>query len=135
MRIVIDTNVLVSALLTPSGNPARVLSLALQGRIIFQYDQRILSEYREVLLRDKFGFSRDSVDTLIDFIEHEGEARLCVPTTNKFPDESDRKFWDIACSGPIDALITGNVTRFPRHPRLMNPQAFLSFYIRHSRNT
>jgi len=59
--IVLDTNILVSALITPFGKAARVLDLVIRGDIRILYDDRILSEYREVLLRPKFGFEAKDV--------------------------------------------------------------------------
>ena len=56
MRIVLDTNVLVSALLSPHGAPAAVLQLVVTGRVVLCFDARVLSEYREVLRREKFDF-------------------------------------------------------------------------------
>ena len=57
MLVVIDTNVLVSALWSKNGAPAKIISLVLQGKLIPCYDYRILSEYRTVLARPKFGFT------------------------------------------------------------------------------
>ncbi len=51
MRIVVDTNVLVSGLLNPYGSPGRILDLVLSGRIQVLYDDRILEEYQDVLAR------------------------------------------------------------------------------------
>ena len=56
MRFVIDSNVVVSAMLSPHAPPAQVIRLALQGDLGLLYDGRILAEYREVLMRPKFGF-------------------------------------------------------------------------------
>lgn len=72
MKIVLDTNVLVSSLLNPDGSPAGVLKLLLNGRIIMLYDNRILGEYLAVLSREKFGFRREWIDPLIDFIRQDG---------------------------------------------------------------
>ena len=56
MLAVVDTNVLISALITPFGNAARILDMAMAGELRLLYDDRILSEYRDVLLRPKFSF-------------------------------------------------------------------------------
>ena len=57
MLAVIDTNILVSALWSRNGAPARILSLIISGELIPCYDYRILCEYREVLTRPKFKFT------------------------------------------------------------------------------
>ena len=57
MRVVVDTNVIVSGILNPHGPPGRVVDALLSGNNSALHDDRILSEYREVLLRPTFGFS------------------------------------------------------------------------------
>ena len=59
MRIVLDTNVLVSGLLNPDGAPGRLLDLILGGRLQILYDDRILGEYSDVLARPQFGFRQE----------------------------------------------------------------------------
>ena len=54
MKVVLDTNVLVSAFLKPRSNPARILRLVLQGDIQIVINEHIMAEYREVLFRPKF---------------------------------------------------------------------------------
>jgi putative PIN family toxin of toxin-antitoxin system len=53
MKVVLDTNVVVSGLLQPKGNPAQVLALALAGAVQVCYGQRLLAEYAEVLARPR----------------------------------------------------------------------------------
>ena len=70
MKIVLDTNVLVSGLLTPFGPSGKIVRMVSAGRLILQIDARILSEYQEVLHRPKFKFNKDhirkGVKSLID---------------------------------------------------------------------
>ena len=68
MNIVIDTNVLVSSLWKKEGTCAKILYKVLNNELILVYDQRILHEYKSVLERPKFGFTKDEVKSLIDFI-------------------------------------------------------------------
>lgn len=80
MRVVLDTNVLISAIITPFGNAARILDLVLLREIqAIYYDDRILAEYREVLLRPKFDFENNDVDELVTFIGSEGFKVTAVP--------------------------------------------------------
>lgn len=65
MPVVIDTNILVSALWSRNGAPAGVVSMVLTGGIVHCYDYRILCEYREVLQRPKFGFSKSEINSLL----------------------------------------------------------------------
>jgi len=78
LRIVLDTNVLASALSSPNGAPAAVLQPILPGWVVPCFDARIPSEYREVLRRAKFDFDARLVDDLLDFLESEGELVASV---------------------------------------------------------
>lgn len=69
MRLVLDTNVLVSALLTPAGPPSRVLELILTQRAQALVDERILAEYREVLGRQKLKLDPSKVTIALDFFD------------------------------------------------------------------
>ena len=75
MNVVIDTNVLVSALWSKNGTCAKILYRVLNYELIVVYDQRILHEYKVVLERTKFRFTKDEVKAIIDFIKNEG---LCI---------------------------------------------------------
>ena len=59
MRIVLDTNVLVSGLLTPFGSSGEIVRMVFSGELILCIDARILSEYKEVLNRPKFKFDEN----------------------------------------------------------------------------
>ncbi|MEE9118732.1 MAG: PIN domain-containing protein, partial [Calditrichia bacterium] len=69
MKIVLDTNVLVSGLLTPFGSSGEIVRMVSAGILILQYDSRILLEYQEVLYRPKFQFDREHIDTLLAYIK------------------------------------------------------------------
>jgi uncharacterized protein len=111
MRLVVDTNVLVSALLSPLGPPAQVLRLMLQGDLVPLHDDRILREYREVLSRPKFAFAPEDVRALLQGIEGGGETVFAKPLPLELPDADDLPFLEVAVAGSADALVTGN----PRH--------------------
>lgn len=125
MKVVIDTNVLVSGLLTPNGYPAKILSLLLNERIKILYDNRIIEEYKEVLSRDKFGFNDEYIEALIEFIKQDGIFILADPIEDKFDDEDDKKFLEVAKSGDSKYLITGNTAHFPEVAIIVKPQEFI----------
>jgi putative PIN family toxin of toxin-antitoxin system len=125
MKVVLDTNVIVSALLNPNGLPAGILSLVLTGTIELSYDNRIFSEYKEVLHRNKFGFDAELIDTLLDFITHEGKFINAIPLNTPFKDEEDKKFYEVFKSGLIDWLITGNKKDFPAEKNIVTPKEYL----------
>lgn len=127
MLAVIDTNVLVSALWSRNGAPARLLSLVISGAIIPCYDYRILTEYREVLKRPKFGFTASEVNSLLDWIADNGRCVLAEPLSTEFTDEADKKFYEVAkaCGAK---LITGNTKHFPHDGLVMTVTEFLERY-------
>lgn len=127
MLIVVDTNVLVSALWSKTGAPAKIISLVLQGKLIPCYDYRILSEYRTVLARPKFGFTDGEINALLDWIEVYGRSILAEPLEDIFIDDSDKKFYEVAkCSNAI--LVTGNLKHFPNDAKIMSVSDFLVKY-------
>ena len=131
MNIVLDTNVLVSALLSPYGPPARILDLTLLGKLIPLYDDRILHEYRQVLLRERFGFALQAVEAVLQYVELAGTKVIAAPLARRqaAPDPEDLMFLEVALVGRADALITGNVHHFPsairQGIRVVEPAAFL----------
>ena len=125
MNIVIDTNVLVSGLINPNGNPAKILNMILNSNLTVLYDERIINEYRNVLKREKFGFPDDLINPLIEFIRSEGISIISEPISLKFTDEDDKKFYEIALSGIADYLVTGNKNHFPNKRFIVNPTEFL----------
>ena len=96
MIVVLDTNVLVSALLSPFQAPARVLDLVLSGEIDAVVDDRILAEYRAVLARPKFGFDVRAVHDLLDYFEHAGVVAPAMPLTIDPPHPDDCTFVEAA---------------------------------------
>lgn len=112
MRVVVDTNVLVSAFMNRGGAPGRVLDLLLARALVVLYDHRILDEYAEVLLRPRFAFDAGEVDLLLDFVEHAGEYVAAERLNLVLPDSTDLPFLEVAMGGHTDALITGNAKHF-----------------------
>lgn len=118
MRVVIDTNVLVSGVINPHGPPGRILDAILTGTITVLHEDRIMSEYRVVLMRPAFGFQRADVDALVDFIGLAGEPTVAQHLTVVLPDATDLPFLEVAAGGRADALVTGNIKHFkPRRGR------------------
>jgi putative PIN family toxin of toxin-antitoxin system len=132
MKIVLDTDVLVSGLISPFGPPARILRLLAAGDLLICYDARIIAEYHDVLNRQKFGFNRDSVEWLLDYFVQNGQAVAAVPLAKPLPDADDEAFLEVAFSGQADALVTGNLSHFPKRfcgkINVLSPADFLAFY-------
>lgn len=113
MRIVLDTNVLVSGLLSPWGAPAVVVRLAVAGELQLAVDPRIVDEYREVLSRPRFGFDPEDVRTILEHLERESHWVSCRPLPTTLPDPDDEVFLEVALAAGADALVTGNSRHFP----------------------
>jgi putative PIN family toxin of toxin-antitoxin system len=125
ISVVIDTNILVSALLSPFGSPAKILDHVLNGNAVMCYDSRILIEYEEVLVRPKFMFDKNSVRKLLDFIVYTGVSIIPVPLPYSFVAEDDKMFYEVAKSANA-YLVTGNAKHFPNDPLVISPQEFVS---------
>ena len=127
MHVVIDTNILVSALWSKNGAPARIISMVINGSLVPCYDYRILGEYREVLRRPKFRFSNGEINSLLDWIESSGRSVVADPIEESFIDEADKKFYEVAkfCQAK---LITGNIKHFPQDPLVVTVAEFLEEY-------
>lgn len=113
MIIVLDTNVLVAGLLSPYGPCGDIVRLASAGKLRLALDARILSEYREVLLRPKFRFDPDKIASLVDQL---GRCGICVapsPLPEPLPDPDDEAFLEVALAANAACLVTGNLAHFP----------------------
>lgn len=125
-----DTNVLVSALLSPHAPQAQVLRLVLQGDLKPLHDERILSEYRQVLARSTFGFDPEDARAVLEAIEWSGELVFARPLPVDLPDPDDLPFLEVAAAGSADALVTGNLhhyqaTRGSHDVRVLSPRELL----------
>jgi putative PIN family toxin of toxin-antitoxin system len=129
LRIVLDTNVLVSALLRPQSLPGRVLDRVLARQVTLALDRRIFNEYQDVLFRPEFALPPDAVSTLLEFVWQSSERVQAVSLPIRLPDPDDVMFIEVAVSALADALVTGNLKHFPpgqRHGvRVLNPREWL----------
>lgn len=124
MLVVVDTNILVSALWSRNGAPARAVGLVLSGQLTPCYDHRIMLEYRQVLQRPKFRFQPSEINALLAWIKQSGRSVVPAPVDVPFVDEADRKFYEVAkyCGA---VLITGNLKHFPNDDAVMSVSDFL----------
>ncbi len=113
MSIVVDTNVLVSALLRPGTPPAAVLDLVLSRQVRIALDERIFAEYDEVLARPELDLPPDRVGALLDFLWLTGERIHAVALAIRLPDPDDVIFIEVAVSALASALVSGNIRHDP----------------------
>ena len=128
---VIDTNVLVSALMShnPNSPTVRIHYAILNKEIRVLYSPEIIAEYEDVLFRDKFSFDRGKVDEIIDFIRLYGQdITPAEPDTEDFPDPDDKIFYCVALATQDEdaVLVTGNAKHFPPAPFIVSPADFIA---------
>ncbi len=113
MRVVIDRVVLVSGVLRPDGPPGRLLDAVFAGALEVLVDDRILQEYRAVLLRPRFALDPSDVGVLLYTLRDEAELVLAPPLKLELPEREDRPFLEVALAGHADALVTDSARHFP----------------------
>ena len=120
---VIDTNVLVSALLTSNLDAAtvKVVKALMEDQITPLFDKDIIKEYSDVLKRPKFSFSEKIVDYYIRAIKNKGLASSRVLSKESFSDPKDIVFYEVALSKEDAYLVTGNTKHFPKKPIVVTP--------------
>jgi putative PIN family toxin of toxin-antitoxin system len=132
MKIVLDTNVLVSGLITPFGSSGEILRMIFSGELTLCLDARILAEYRDVLLRPKFKFNKEHISTLLDYIRQNSIFLSASPLKQHLPDIDDEPFLEVAITGKSSSLITGNLIHYPfelrQGIRVLSPSEFMEFY-------
>ena len=131
--VVLDTNVLVSALWSADGNPSQIVHMIPDRKIIPHFCEEILQEYKTVLSRSSFHFHQNRVDELLERFVLYGRNVEARKSDISLPDESDRIFFDTANeSGAI--LITGNIKHYPSESFIFSPADFLSKFAEISHN-
>jgi len=127
LRVVLDTNVLLSACWTPTGLEADIVASAIAGRLTAYVSPAVLSEYKDVLFRPKFATVQDlATRTLNDF---ERCATVVNPTETLCfsKDDDDNRFLECAAAAKADFLISGNLKHYPAtwgETRIVNARGF-----------
>lgn len=129
---VIDTNVLVSAMLKWESVPGSIINLAFEGIIVPLVNSRILNEYRIVLSRSKFGLPKEIVDNILKTMELRGLNIDESPLDIELPDPDDKVFFEVVMEErkTEDAyLVTGNIKHFPVKPFVVTPRQMLDIIL------
>jgi len=114
IRIVLDTNVVVSAMLSRLGNEAIVLRMVRSGVLQACVSLAVLEEYESVLRRPAFRLPKSSIDELLLFLRVEAITVSPQIAINASPDEPDNRFLECAESAKAEFLVTGNKRHFPK---------------------
>ena len=113
LMVVLDTNVLVSGLLSQKSWPAKILDLVLSDHIQVAFDDRILGEYEEVLSRPEFRIHPPRMLAVIDHIELTGKLVEPEPLSPEgYTDPDDILFAEVFITSNADALLTGNLRHY-----------------------
>jgi putative PIN family toxin of toxin-antitoxin system len=131
VKAVLDTNVLVSGLISSAGPPARLVDALRTGRLQLVCDDRIFAEYQDVLHRDYFRryFSVDEARILLDYIAAESEWQVTDLSLAPLPDPDDTCFAEVAIAAKVP-LTTGNLKHYQQAQKhgldLRNPAELLN---------
>jgi putative PIN family toxin of toxin-antitoxin system len=131
ITVVLDTNVLVSSLLSRKSSPAKILDLILENQILVAYDDRILGEYEEVLSRTELHIPPPRMLAVIDHIELNGKyiEPETLPTDG-YTDPDDIMFAEVFITSSADALVTGNLRHYKplleQEALVLTPAQFLA---------
>ena len=128
--VVIDTNVLVSALLTKNKGSAtaKVIYAISSGLIVPLYNEDIFAEYDEVLHRKKFPFSEERIQGILSVIEQFGMIVDSSPAGEKLIDPDDLVFYEVVLEKREDDayLVTGNQRHFPKREYIVTPAEMIA---------
>jgi putative PIN family toxin of toxin-antitoxin system len=127
--VVFDTNVLISALLTPRGTCAQAFQAAIEADAVFLYSAATKAEHQEVVTRPHLQIRLQLFQEMQGYLEQYGEDTLplAIPPLK---DPKDTAFLAVALAGGADYLVTGNLKHFPPSPhhgvKILNPAGFLA---------
>jgi putative PIN family toxin of toxin-antitoxin system len=124
---VLDTNVIVSALISrnPEAATVKVFQHFLNKDLTALYNDEILKEYHDVLLRPKFKIEKGLIIDVYNFIKEEGVLSTRIHSDESFPDPKDIVFYEVALSKEDAYLVTGNIKHFPKKPIVVTPAEML----------
>ena len=127
--VVIDTNIIVSALLSRymDASTVKVLEALFSSQIVPLYNDEILCEYEDVLHRKKFNFSENLIQLVIQSIRDNGISVERLTTGEDLPDPKDLVFYEVCMAKREEdsMLVTGNMKHFPARPFIITPNELL----------
>ena len=126
---VIDTNVIVSAIINPNSVPGKILKFVSIGMIIPFIDDEILNEYISVISRKEFKFKKEDIDYVQQLFGEKSLKADRTITEEQFVDKKDIVFYEITLTGRQSTnayLVTGNLKHFPKKPFVVSPREMLT---------
>jgi len=134
LRLVLDTNILVSAALKPDGLQRTVLILAMTKPARWYVSNAILAEYREVLARAEFKIRKGLQQQFLQFIKNHAQLTKPARALQVAKDPDDNKFLECTDAARADYLITGNQRHFPKfwkQTKVITSREFISIVAPH----
>ena len=131
--VVIDTNVLVSAVLKSHSVPGSIVELAFDGPIIPILNEAIEKEYREVLSRPKFHLPEDLIEGIMSTFQKRAIYVDAEHLDVELPDPKDLVFYEVVMEERKEEeayLVTGNFRHFPNKPFIVTPREMLDIILR-----
>ena len=113
MRVVLDTNILISACWKPGGNEAQVLALACSGQLEIALSPALLAEYNDVAARPKFANHRAALLSAIAALSAVALSVEPLPACDACSDPDDNLLLDTALAASARFVVTGNLRHFP----------------------
>lgn len=129
---VIDTNVLVSAMLKWESVPGTVINLVFDGPVIPVFNEKILEEYKNVLSRPKFKLNNEIIANIIKGFTDKGIMLSAEPLSVNMPDPKDVVFYEVVSEKrkkDETYLVTGNIKHFPSKPFIVTPREFIDIIL------
>ena len=128
---VIDTNVIISALLSRHQDSAtvKILDYLYDRTIVPVYNDEILNEYAVVLRRPRFKFSEATINATLEAIKKGGLRSDRISSNENLPDPQDVVFYEVALSVDDSFLVTGNIKHFPKKPFVVTPAEMLQIIL------
>lgn len=127
--VVVDTNVIISALLSKNwdASTVQVLNALYDDKFTPIFNDEILAEYDEVLHRKKFHFPESTIQATLSYFKKYGLYVDRLNTCEELPDQKDLVFYEV-CMAKRDEdsmLVTGNMKHFPAKPFIVTPNELL----------
>ena len=132
-KVVYDTNVVVSGLLSSKGIPALLLDLVFNKRVSLVLSAEVFNEYADVLGRPKFNLPKRQRDSVLRQLRNLSDWVQPDQRISVAKDPDDNIILECAAAGQADYLVTGNLRHFPKSIRqvpIINPRQFLDIYLR-----
>jgi uncharacterized protein len=131
IRVVLDTNIIVSAYLNHDGLPFFIMKLALVGAVQMCASEPVLAEYEELLQRKSYPLDRRRARLLLDKLRAASTVVKPAGHLSETSDPDDNIFLECAQAAKAHYLITGNTGHFPSHWKytdVITPRMFIGIW-------